>query len=153
MNEYGDAVSFIDPVTDVEIKRLPGFYTPHFMRFSPDGSYGYVANIGAYHLTRVDLASLEIVDHIALDGFSGPPDATLAPDETGFADAQIDPDGMLYAAHNAAGARAGLRHGRAAEDGRASRSGPGRGSCTPSIRSERCRAASSYRPSVTRRSR
>jgi YVTN family beta-propeller protein len=102
MNEYGDSVSFIDPVTDVEIKRLPGFYTPHFMRFSPDGRYGYVANIGAYHLTRVDLASLEIVDHIALDGFSGPPSAMLARDETGFADAQIDPDGMLYAAHNAA---------------------------------------------------
>jgi YVTN family beta-propeller protein len=102
MNEYGDSVSFIDPVRDVEIKRLSGFYTPHFMRFSPDGRYGYVANIGAYHLTRVDLATLEIVDHIALDGFSGPPSAMLARDETGFADAQIDPDGMLYAAHNAA---------------------------------------------------
>ncbi|HEU4731449.1 MAG TPA: hypothetical protein VFT22_26325 [Kofleriaceae bacterium] len=102
MNEYDDSVSFIDPVRDVEIKRLPGFYTPHFMRFSPDGRYGYVANIGAYHLTRVDLASLEIVDHIALDGFSGPPGATLAPDESGFADAQIDPDGVLYAAHAAA---------------------------------------------------
>jgi YVTN family beta-propeller protein len=100
MNEYGDSVSFIDPVTDVEIKRLPGFYTPHFMRFSPDGRYGYVANIGAFHLTRVDLTSLEIVDHIPLDGYSGPPDVTLAPDETGFADAQIDPDGVLYAAHN-----------------------------------------------------
>jgi DNA-binding beta-propeller fold protein YncE len=99
MNEYGDSVSFIDPKTDVEIKRLPGFFTPHFMRFSPDGHYGYVANIGAYHLTRVDLGSLEIVDHIALDGFSGPPNVTLAPNETGFADAQIDPDGTLYAAH------------------------------------------------------
>jgi YVTN family beta-propeller protein len=72
------------------------------MRFSPDGRYGYVANIGAYHLTRVDLTSLEIVDHIALDGFSGPPNATLAPGETGFADAQIDPDGTLYSAHSAA---------------------------------------------------
>jgi YVTN family beta-propeller protein len=101
MNEYADTVSFIDPETDKEIKRLGGFYTPHFMRFSPDGKYGYVANIGAYHLTRVDLGSLEIVDHIPLDGYAGPPNATLAPDETGFADAQIDPDGMLYAAHNA----------------------------------------------------
>lgn len=99
MNEYDDSVSFIDPVKEVEVKRLAGFYTPHFMRYSPDGRYGYVANIGAYHLTRVDLTSLEIVDHIALDGFSGPPNATRAPNETGFADAQIDPDGMLYAAH------------------------------------------------------
>jgi DNA-binding beta-propeller fold protein YncE len=103
MNEYGDSVSFIDPATDREIKRLAGFNTPHFMRFSPDGRYGYVANIGAFHLTRVDLASLEIADHIPLDGFSGPPDATPAVNETGFADAQIDPDGMLYAAHNATG--------------------------------------------------
>lgn len=100
MNEYDDSVSFIDPATDVEIKRLDGFYTPHFMRYSLDGAYGYVANIGAHHLTRVDLATLEIVDHIALDGFSGPPDVTLAPEETGFADAQIDQDGVLYAAHN-----------------------------------------------------
>lgn len=102
MNEYGNSVSLIDPVTDVEIKRLPGFYTPHFMRFAPDGKYAYVANIGAYHLTRVDLATLEIDGHIALDGFSGPPDVTLADEETGFADAQIDPDGTLFAAHNMA---------------------------------------------------
>jgi YVTN family beta-propeller protein len=102
VNEYDDSVSFIDPETDVEIKRLRGFYTPHFVRFSPDGRYGYVANIGAFHLTRIDLASLEIADHIALDGYAGPPDATLAPLETGFADVQIDPDGTLYAAHNAA---------------------------------------------------
>ena len=101
MNEYGDAVSFIDPVGDIEIKRLAGFYTPHFMRFSPDGQFGYVANIGAYHLSRVDLGTLEIVDHIPLEGFSGPPNATLAANETGFADAQIDPDGTLFAAHNA----------------------------------------------------
>lgn len=102
VNEYDDSVSFIDPVRDVEIKRLGGFSTPHFVRFSPDGRTGYVANIGAFHLTRVDLATLEITDHIALDGFAGPPDATPAPFETGFADVQIDPDGTLYAAHAAA---------------------------------------------------
>jgi YVTN family beta-propeller protein len=102
MNEYGNSVTLVDPVTDVEIKRLEGFYTPHFMRFAPDGKYAYVANIGAYHLTRVDLSTLEIDGHIPLDGFEGPPNATLAADEMGFADAQIDPDGMLFAAHNMA---------------------------------------------------
>jgi DNA-binding beta-propeller fold protein YncE len=102
VNEYDDSVSFIDPVRDVEIKRLRGFSTPHFVRFAPDGRTGYVANIGAFHLTRVDLATLEITDHIALDGYAGPPDATPAPLETGFADVQIDPDGTLYAAHAAA---------------------------------------------------
>lgn len=95
------AVSFIDPKTDTEVKRLPGLFTPHFMRFSADGTYGYVANINANHLTRVDLASLEIESHIPLDGFQGPPNETLAPDEGGFADAQIDSEGVLYAAHNA----------------------------------------------------
>jgi DNA-binding beta-propeller fold protein YncE len=102
VNEYGDSVSFIDPASDTEIKRLSGFYTPHFVRFAPDGRTAYVANIGAYHVTRVDLATLAITDHITLDGFSGPPDPTRAPDETGFADVQIDPDGTLYAANNAA---------------------------------------------------
>jgi YVTN family beta-propeller protein len=97
------AISFIDPVRDVEVKRLPGFYTPHFMRFSPDGRYGYVANISAHHITRVDLRSLEIESHIPLDGFQGPPNATEAPDEGGFGDAQIDASGTLYAAHNATG--------------------------------------------------
>lgn len=97
------AVTFIDPVKDVEVKRLPGFYTPHFMRFSHDGRYGYVANINAHHLTRVNLDTLEIEDHIALDGFEGPPNVTEAPEEGGFADAQIDAHGMLYSAHNDTG--------------------------------------------------
>ena len=100
-DEGSGAVSFIDPARDEEVKRLPGFYTPHFMRFSPDGRYGYVANINAHHLTRVELGSLEIESHIALDGFQGPPNATEAPEEGGFGDAQIDASGTLYAAHNA----------------------------------------------------
>jgi DNA-binding beta-propeller fold protein YncE len=100
MNEGDDSVSFIDPVTETVVKELPGFNTPHFMRYSPDGRYGYVANIGAFHLTRVDLQTLEIDSHIPLDGHDGPPNATIAADQTGFADAQIDPDGILYAAHN-----------------------------------------------------
>jgi DNA-binding beta-propeller fold protein YncE len=97
------AVSFVDMTTDKEIKRLGGFFTPHFVRFSQDGQYGYVANINAHHLTRVDLDSLEIDGHIALDGFDGPPNETLAPDEGGFGDAQIDSSGMLFAAHSKTG--------------------------------------------------
>jgi len=101
--EGSGAVSFIDTTRDIEVKRLSGFYTPHFMRFSPDGRYGYVANINAHHLTRVDLTTLEIESHIPLDGFQGPPNATEAPDEGGFGDAQIDASGTLYAAHGATG--------------------------------------------------
>jgi YVTN family beta-propeller protein len=103
MDEEDGAVSFLDTASDVEVKRLEGFYRPHFMRYSADGRFGYVANLGAYHLTRVDLESLEIESHIALDRFQGPPDATEALGEGGFADAQIGRDGVLYAAHAATG--------------------------------------------------
>jgi DNA-binding beta-propeller fold protein YncE len=103
MGEEDSAISFVDPVRRAEIKRLTGFATPHFMRFSRDGQFGYVANIGAHHLSRVDLTTLELDGHVVLDGFAGPPQATPAPDERGFADAQIDAHGMLYAAHGATG--------------------------------------------------
>jgi YVTN family beta-propeller protein len=102
-DEGSGAVSFIDTKTDVELKRLPGFYVPHFLRYAADGAYGYVANIGANHLTRVDLATLEIDGHIPLDGFEGPPNYTESENEGGFGDAQIDSTGMLYAAHAATG--------------------------------------------------
>jgi YVTN family beta-propeller protein len=101
-DEGGGAVSFIDTERDVEIKRLSGFYTPHFMRFSHDERYGYVANINAHHITRVDLKTLEIDEQIPLDGFA-PDVAVEAPGEGGFADVQIDADGILYAAHASTG--------------------------------------------------
>lgn len=99
-DEGTGAVSFIDTKADVEMKRLPGFYTPHFMRFDHEGRFGYVANIAAHHITRVDLETLEIDSTIPLDGFD---DQTPAEDEGGFGDAQIDADGILFAAHNATG--------------------------------------------------
>jgi YVTN family beta-propeller protein len=100
MDEYGGTVSFIDTERDVEAKRLPGFYTPHFMRMAPDGKHGYVANIGASHVTRVDLATMEIDQEIPLEGTVVPTEVAM---ETGFADAQIDRFGILYAAHSATG--------------------------------------------------
>ncbi len=103
VDEEANAVSFIDPLTDVETKRLEGFYTPHFVRWAADGRHAYVANLGAHHLTQVDLATMTISGHIVLDGFTGPPSAVEAPDEGGFADAQIDRDGILYAAHRSTG--------------------------------------------------
>lgn len=99
MNEDDNAVSFIDPEREVEVKRLGGFQRPHFMRFSADGRYGYVANVSGNQLTRVDMAELEIDGTIALDGVS----EQDAPEESGFADAQIDGNGMLYAAHAGSG--------------------------------------------------
>jgi DNA-binding beta-propeller fold protein YncE len=100
MCEQDDAVAFIDTRTDRGIKFLRGFYTPHFLRYARDGRSAYVANLGAHHISRVDLPSLSIEEEIPLDGI---PVMTAAPDEGGFADAQIANDGILYAAHRATG--------------------------------------------------
>jgi YVTN family beta-propeller protein len=100
MDEYGGTVSFIDTQLDVEVKRLPGFYTPHFMRMAPDGKHGFVANVGASHVSRVDLATLEIDEEIPLEGTTVPTEVAM---EAGFADVQIDRFGVLYAAHSATG--------------------------------------------------
>jgi len=100
MAEEDSSISFVDTATDTEIKRLAGFYTPHFLRVSPDGTHGFVANIGAAHVSRVDLDTLEIDKQIPLDDMPVP---TMIPDEGGFADAQINQDGILFAAHNRAG--------------------------------------------------
>jgi DNA-binding beta-propeller fold protein YncE len=100
MCEYDDAIAFIDTRTDEGIKFLRGFFTPHFLRYAKDGRYAYVANAGAHQITRLDLQTLSIDEEIPLDGMAP---RTPAPDETGFADAQIAHDGILYAADRATG--------------------------------------------------
>jgi YVTN family beta-propeller protein len=99
VNEWDNTVSLLDPEKETVIKTIAGFYTPHFVRWAPDGKYAYVANLNAHHISRIDLSTLEIDQHIVLDGFVGPPNPTPAPNESGFADVQIDNDGVLYAAH------------------------------------------------------
>ena len=102
--EDENAVSFIDPARDVVVKKLTGFFLPHFVRFAPDGQYAYVANLAAHHVTRVDVDKLAIDGEIPLDGFDGPPNETLTEDrEGGFADVQIDKDGVLWGAHRETG--------------------------------------------------
>jgi DNA-binding beta-propeller fold protein YncE len=102
--EDDNAVSFIDPERDVVVKKLTGFFLPHFVRFAPDGRYAYVANLAAHHITRIDVSTLSIDAQIPLDGFDGPPNETLTADrEGGFADVQIDHDGVLWGAHHETG--------------------------------------------------
>ncbi len=105
VNEYSNAVSFVDTEKDEEIARIAtgGFHLPHFVRFAPDGRYAYVANNQSYHLTRIDLTTLTIDGYVTLDGYQPPPNETVLPREAGFADAQIDNKGVLYAAHATAG--------------------------------------------------
>jgi DNA-binding beta-propeller fold protein YncE len=100
MCEQDNAVAFIDVATDTGVKFLKGFYTPHFMRFAADGVNAYVANVNAHHITRVDMTTLTIAEEIALDGMAVP---TMAPEEGGFADAQIAHDGVLFAADRGTG--------------------------------------------------
>jgi DNA-binding beta-propeller fold protein YncE len=103
VNESSNSVSFMDTSTDTEVKRLTGFSTPHFVRFAPDGIYAYVANLGAHHITRLELSSLTIDGEIVLDGFKGSPNPDVAEGESGFADVQIDSSGVLYGAHAGTG--------------------------------------------------
>jgi len=100
MAEKGDSVVFIDPSTDQVIKTVPGFYTPHFLRYTKDGRYGYVANLEAHHITRLDLQTFTIDEEIPLDGMAP---GTPAPNEGGFADDQISADGIVYAADRSTG--------------------------------------------------
>ncbi len=52
----------------------------------------------------MDLSTLSIDGHIALDGYDGPPNALATMGtEGGFADVQIDNDGVLWAAHRETG--------------------------------------------------
>jgi DNA-binding beta-propeller fold protein YncE len=103
VEEDDNAVAFLDPVSHDVVKRLTGFEKPHFVRWAPDGMFAYVANINAHWLTKVDVGTLEIVDTIPLDGFDANTDSAMAPDENGFADAQIDTDGILHAADRGMG--------------------------------------------------
>ncbi len=100
MLEGENAVALLDTEKDQIVKKIDGFKTPHFMRFSRDGKWGYVANAGANHLTRVRMDTLEVDGPIQLDGTDL--DSSVE-DEGGFADAQIDHTGTLYAAHRASG--------------------------------------------------
>jgi YVTN family beta-propeller protein len=68
------------------------------VRWAPDGKSAYVANINAHFLTKIDLSTFEISGTIALDGIDPESADAMAPNENGFADAQIDADGVLHAA-------------------------------------------------------
>ena len=100
MMEDTNEVAFVD-VDNMDVStRIGGFSTPHFMRFSPDGNWGYVANIGGNRISRVDMQTMKLVGEISLDGYA---DRREIQEEGGFADAQVASDGTLYAAHHSSG--------------------------------------------------
>jgi DNA-binding beta-propeller fold protein YncE len=98
VEEDDNAVAFVDPTSRKLVKRVEGFHKPHFVRWAPDGQFAYVANIDAHFLSKVDLDTFKITDTIPLDGIDPTSADAMAPEENGFADAQIDSDGVLHAA-------------------------------------------------------
>jgi DNA-binding beta-propeller fold protein YncE len=104
MSEEDNVVMIMDQATHQIVHEIPGFFLPHFMRMSLDGKYGYVANLRANHITRVNLQSFTIEEQIPLDGYAVIQDGQELESEDGFADVQIDQtNGLLYAAHRASG--------------------------------------------------
>ena len=68
---------------------------PHFVRFRDRSAY--IPSIGGNQITVVDLDSFSVTDVLVIEGETAP--GTCSGDPCGFADAQIDANGLLVAAH------------------------------------------------------
>jgi YVTN family beta-propeller protein len=91
------SISVIDMDTDEVVETItdPALMVPHFARFSEGRAY--VPSIGGNHITVFDLETREKVDVLLLEGVSEP--SPCSADPCGFADAQIDGNGLLVSAH------------------------------------------------------
>jgi YVTN family beta-propeller protein len=91
------SISVIDMDTDEVVETLtdPSLMVPHFARFS--AGRAYVPSIGGNHITVFDLETRAKVDTLVLEGMGEP--SPCSADPCGFADAQIDGNGLLVAAH------------------------------------------------------
>lgn len=91
------SISVIDMVTDEVVRTFshPSLAVPHFVRFHDRTAY--IPSIGGNQITAVDIDTFEVSDVLVLEGqdAAGPCSA----DPCGFADAQIDQNGLLVAAH------------------------------------------------------
>ena len=91
------SISVIDMVTDEVVRTFshPSLVVPHFVRFHDRTAY--IPSIGGNQITAVDIDTFEVSDVLLLEGqdAAGPCSA----DPCGFADAQIDQNGLLVAAH------------------------------------------------------
>lgn len=96
-HDHPGSISIIDMDTDEVVATLSdeSLLVPHFVRFA--GGRAYVPNIGGNHITVFDLETRQRADVLLLEGQSEP--APCSADPCGFADAQIDGDGLLIAAH------------------------------------------------------
>ncbi len=96
VNEDDDSVSVVDMDSEQVLRTITddSFDVPHFVRFS--GDFAYIANIGGNQISVLDLSTDTVVDTLVADGTE---EGACAGDPCGFADAQISPDGILFASH------------------------------------------------------
>jgi YVTN family beta-propeller protein len=90
------SISIIDTARDEVVQTLSheSMVVPHFVRFS--GGSAYIPSIGGNQVTVLDVATRQVTDVLVLGGATA---GACSGDPCGFADAQIDPDGLLMAAH------------------------------------------------------
>jgi YVTN family beta-propeller protein len=91
------SVSIIDMVTDEVVRTFsdPSLVVPHFVRFHDRTAY--IPSIGGNQITVLNIDSFQVEEVLVLDGATGP--GACSGDPCGFADAQIDQNGLLVAAH------------------------------------------------------
>ncbi|MDP2311952.1 MAG: YncE family protein [Pseudomonadota bacterium] len=96
VNEDDNTISVIDTATDTVSRTLSdaSLVVPHNVRFAD--TLAYVPSIGGNQITVFDRATYAVVDVIVAAGTEL---GACAGDPCGFADAQIDPDGVLFASH------------------------------------------------------
>ena len=103
VNEDDNSISVIDMDTEAVTHTIThdSIQVPHMVQFDHRDERAYIANIAGDQLSVVDLASYTVTDVLLAPGVTeaGACDA----DPCGFADAQIDPDGLLFAAHISGG--------------------------------------------------
>ncbi len=91
------SVSVIDMATDEVVSTFSdeSLIVPHFVRFHDRSAY--IPSIGGNQITVLDLDTLSVSDVLLLEGQTAP--GPCKGDPCGFADAQIDGNGLLVAAH------------------------------------------------------
>jgi YVTN family beta-propeller protein len=94
--EHG-SISVIDMDSDEVVQTISdeSLMVPHFVRFSQGRAY--VPSIGGNHITVFDLDTRRRDEVLLLEGQAEPGPCTADP--CGFADAQIDGNGLLVSAH------------------------------------------------------
>ncbi len=93
----GSSLSVIDMALDEVVQTIEddSFSVPHFVRFAD--RLAYVPSIGGNQISVVDRDTYSVTEVLVLGGESEP--GECSGDPCGFADAQIDREGMLFAAH------------------------------------------------------